>query len=493
MRTRQSSTFRHADAAASGVLGVALAVFFVLSAIFFERAWRPDQALALQKTSLYSIFGGLALVGAFTCLLCFARGGNAKINGALALLSSAFSLYALEFCLTLPVIAFSLGLLKYPGTPGYERQAAIVRPLKIFFDMRTEWQVIADLSERGISAVPAVLPVHFSYQSATWNADAQPLPLGGISNTLTILCNESGAHLAYVSDEHGFNNPAGVFSLPTLDMALVGDSFTHGYCVRRADDLAGHLRRAGNTVLNLGMGGNGPLHELAALNEFAAPLRPAVVLWVYYEGNDFDDLSRDAANAVLMRYFDEDFSQGLLGRQAEVDALERQYVAAIQDKHFWFEQQKSPSVLLKKFLKLWRLRNLFGLSPVPAPRALPPAPFETLPVKSAVAFLTQILAKAKAMTSDWGGSFHVVYLPAKDRYDDGVDQARLHHRERILTALWQANIDVIDIHETFSQQRDPLSLIPFRGRGHYTEKGYRLAAEAIDKALRRSVTPATAP
>lgn len=46
-------------------------------------------------------------------------------------------------------------------------------------------------------------------------------------------------------------------------------------------------------TLNLGMGGIGPLHELAILKEYGSVVRPKVVLWVYYEGNDLADLSHE--------------------------------------------------------------------------------------------------------------------------------------------------------------------------------------------------------
>ena len=42
-------------------------------------------------------------------------------------------------------------------------------------------------------------------------------------------------------------------------------------------------------MINLGVGGFGPLLELAALTEYLTPLKPPVVLWVFFEGNDLTD------------------------------------------------------------------------------------------------------------------------------------------------------------------------------------------------------------
>ena len=67
---------------------------------------------------------------------------------------------------------------------------------------------------------------------------------------------------------------------------LVGDSFTHGACVNRPNDISSVLRSLSKkSVLNLGMGGNGPLIEYATLREYLNT-KVKKVLWIYFEGND---------------------------------------------------------------------------------------------------------------------------------------------------------------------------------------------------------------
>jgi hypothetical protein len=54
-----------------------------------------------------------------------------------------------------------------------------------------------------------------------------------------------------------------------IEYLLVGDSFTHGACVNRPNDISSVLRNLSNkSVLNLGMSGNGPLIEYATLREY---------------------------------------------------------------------------------------------------------------------------------------------------------------------------------------------------------------------------------
>ena len=51
------------------------------------------------------------------------------------------------------------------------------------------------------------------------------LPLAGISNIVTVLCNESGKYEIYESDEHGFHNPKALWNSRPFDIAAVGRFF----------------------------------------------------------------------------------------------------------------------------------------------------------------------------------------------------------------------------------------------------------------------------
>ena len=82
--------------------------------------------------------------------------------------------------------------------------------------------------------------------------------------------------------------PRGLYQPETLDIAVIGDSFAQGACVPSARNAVALIRKSYPNILNLGSGGNGPLLELASLKEFAAPLKPRIVLWFYFE-NDLDN------------------------------------------------------------------------------------------------------------------------------------------------------------------------------------------------------------
>ena len=147
-------------------------------------------------------------------------------------------------------------------------------------------------------------------------------PLSNISNSQTMFCNENGYYSIYLSDRYGFNNPDNEWDSEEIEYLLVGDSFTHGACVNRPDDIASVLRLLSNkSVLNLGYSGNGPLIEYATLKEYLIP-KVKNILWIYYEGNDLEDLKNELKLKTLKRYLkDNNFKQDLIFKQKEIDKL----------------------------------------------------------------------------------------------------------------------------------------------------------------------------
>jgi hypothetical protein len=349
------------------------------------------------------------------------------------------------------------------------------------FDLRSGFDVVEDLRSHGVDAYPAVF-------SAVQLKDESVVSLNGVSGKTTVMCNESGAYVTYQSDEHGFNNPPGTWS-KRPDMVLLGDSFAHGYCVPPPEDIAGQLRQAGIGALNLGVGGNGPLREFALFKEFAEPLKPKVILWAYFEGNDLEDLNFEKTWPTLLRYdLDDNFSQNLMHRQAKIDSLLADYVKdRMQDERL--RLGRVPGALgfyhrlaLSEFgkgLRLWHLREAFDLW-----RNTRPPDFDSF---------GRILRKVQNISSQWGGRVYFVYLPAYERYGSNVDEDAYLHRRQVLSLVESLNIPIIDLHPAFLGTGDPLSLFPFRKPNHYSAEGHRLAAFTIETQLLRDgvVTPAS--
>jgi hypothetical protein len=376
----------------------------------------------------------------------------------------------------------SWGLDRAPSRQKAE-MAAVARRFGISkIDTRDRVELIDDLTKRGRDAVPAVMlgGLTEAKQAPEPLRTAGLIPLGGISNALTVLCNEAGQYVTYVSDEHGFRNPPGVWDAAHVDVAVVGESFAQGYCVGDGAGFADRLRSNHSTILNLGISGSAAILQLAAIKEFLPPRSPRIVLWVYCEGIDLGDTAAEAAQPLLSRYLDDDFLQGLLSRQPEVDALLRRHESSLMahERAVQGVRQVDSLVTWMPRLKLWALREQLNVAYGFATGGLE----SREPPSAGLVAFREALAHARAATNEWGGQVYLVYLPSWSRYRNGP---RFPERERlkVLEIANELMIPVIDVRSAFDAQTDPLGLFPYRRFGHYNEAGNEVVAETIRASL----------
>jgi hypothetical protein len=345
------------------------------------------------------------------------------------------------------------------------------------FDTRTWSEVAQDLREQGVYAVPSVFAPALleerkdgSRRSSVSIDGVEFLPFAGIANAVTVMCNESGKWITYTSDEHGFHNPEGTWKSRDIAIAAIGDSFAHGGCVPSDKNFASLIQRSYPTTVNLGIGGAGPLMELAIMKEYLPLFRPKVTLWFYYEGNDDSDLRKEKKSRLLARYLEDGFTQSLMGRQNEIDQALTLYIEA----HRPFRVRSTVRKYFNygtKIITLSELRQHLGLiygtdnQELSQPEELQPR------------LLRDILRKAQALVRAWDGDLAFVYLPTWARYAD--PRSLGDNRDPVLALVKSLKIPVIDVDATFRAHGDPLSVFPYRRLGHYNEEGHRLVAEAV--------------
>ena len=115
------------------------------------------------------------------------------------------------------------------------------------FDVRTRLEIFNDLKENDLNLSVTTYPSNY----AVLNKDL--LPLSSLSHSRTIYCNENGFYNIYLSDRYGFNNPDEEWDKDEIEYLLL-DSFVHGACVNRPNDIASVLRKLSNkATLNLAM------------------------------------------------------------------------------------------------------------------------------------------------------------------------------------------------------------------------------------------------
>jgi len=336
------------------------------------------------------------------------------------------------------------------------------------YDTRSRREVVLSFRAQGMDAVPVITAHHFYTGKKTLEIGGSPvIPLGGISNVRTVFCNECGTYLAYDSDEHGFHNPRGLYSVGAIEIAVLGDSFVQGACVPSNQNIAAYLRWQFPKTINLGGAGNGPLCMLGTLAEFAQPLRAKNVFWFYYEENDLADLEGEKAS-LLSRYLESSYSNGLLNLQAEIDAGLRSIIAEEIENAPPFQAPR----LFKDALLLRGSRGLVNDS----------LGLENSPDYDLVLF-EEVLRVARERAQAYGGRLFFVYLPTYARFLKPTSSILEKHRWLVRGAVENLGIPCIDICDVFSQHYDPLSLFPFRTPGHYTPEAYRMVAEAVLKCL----------
>ena len=319
------------------------------------------------------------------------------------------------------------------------------------FDLRDRKKILEDELKKKNPVTLTITPA--------WHLDKgnlKILPLAGISKILTINCNENGYYSKYISDRYGFNNPDNEWEKTDFEYLVLGDSFIHGDCVNRPQDIPSQLRLKTNNagVLNLGYGANGPLFELATLVEYIRP-NTSKILWVFTD-NDLSNLNNEIENNILIKYLENDnFNQNLINKQIEIDfflknILKQNLKKGIGEGKFEFD----------KFIKFYNTRLIFSKYT-----------FKIKPEFSKILFLAkQIATKNKS-------DLYFVYLPQYQNYQFNYDNDMYLN---VIQTVKNLNINLIDLKKEFEKLNiKKQDLFPFDMYGHYTEYGYKTISDII--------------
>ncbi len=349
---------------------------------------------------------------------------------------------------------------------------------RINYDTRVTSEILEEYKDYDpVSQLP---PSHYlKYKHKNKNTI---FPVGGISNKLTVFCNESGKWSIYRSDRHGFNNPDYVWDYESIDIIFSGDSFAHGACVDPDNDIGENLRKLGKNTINLAYSGNGPLIQHASIIEFTKKYKPKIVLWFFYEGNDLSDLATSYSyeENIFKKYLSKNFSQNLANRQSEVDeVLKTFFKNEYMERIIYFDKKQKKLEEkgitnaddlwdYKKSLKLYKIREFFKL----AKFSYPQSDYDRL---------QKILKIHKEYLDSNKIDLYFVYLP---RFSYTIKYTDAFEKNKIIKLVQDLNINIIDIDKlVFKKHKDPLSLFPYRKKNHYNEEGYKLISEEISYYL----------
>lgn len=401
-------------------------------------------------------------------LISFFIPKNFKINLILVTSSVLFALYLVE------------GFLVYQYSYEKYSRENFIKENNINFDRRTKKEVFLELKKADPNVAVSMSPANFVNTIISNKIDLYPL--SGVSKSTTVFCNELGYHAIYESDRYGFKNPDEEWDRKdNLEFVFVGDSFTHGACVNTQDDIAGNTRKflkennRNPGVLNFGFRGQGPLVEYALLREYLPELKTKRVVLIYFE-NDLGNFLEEYRQEFLHKYLkDKDFKQNLVLRNEEKD----QFLRSVMEKHLAGLDQYQQSIFVtraKKLIKLENIRKLF---------------INTQPTVSDE--YVDVLKKIKAFIEENDAKMYFVYLPVHKKYQKSflrktiwtqlrgpIENISFDTYDEVINLVNSLNIPLIDLHEElFKSMEDPLSVVPLRSVGHFTEGGYNMVARVI--------------
>ncbi len=342
----------------------------------------------------------------------------------------------------------------------------------ISYDFRTQSEFMRDMRNEGKMIYPA-FPNGGVFKrdkggekQVIRGLDGEILfPLGSISGVTTVFGNETGQYLVYDSDEHGFHNASGIWDVASLDIAAVGDSYTHGASVSSKQNFVALIREQLPKTLNLGHGGSGPIAELGTILEYLPTRRPKLVLWFFWPGNDLnEDIHREKASSRLMAYLNEPpILQNLLLQQKVIDNAMREYIDSrmgLPDDRT-SEPHTAKKMLDFLSLKFLRTRLWYILKG-------PELDYETF---------RAILQKAQLRVASWNGELALVYL-MQSRPDE-------EQREKVLDICADLGISIIDVQDVISSAGVMASKYFYPYKAHYTVEGNRAVSKFILREIER--------
>ena len=305
----------------------------------------------------------------------------------------------------------------------------------------------------------------------TWQG-GEVQPVGGIS------ANHLGGGV--YSDHHGFLNPPGQWRQDEVEILAVGDSFAAGADIQHGKGFVDLIRNGLGSTVNLGCSWNGPLFELASLVEYGPIVRPKLVAWFFYEGNDLIDLELERHSPLLMRYLQEGFEQGLSEKQTVIDVLLKDYVDARLRRLetpepenavplsyvVYGDPAEKVEIDWENVLALWNHRL--------------PWVWEYGRYRDTFGLLHEVLARAAEITAGWDGRFVFVYLPGKHRFRNDLGRIEADaYRQEVLRVVKSLGIPLIDLTPIFERRETPRSLFD----GHYSIEGNALVATTFVTAI----------
>ena len=311
------------------------------------------------------------------------------------------------------------------------------------------------------------------------------IPFRGPMNKKSLGSNEEGFREIILNDKYGFKNKNKIYK-KKIDVFLIGDSFAEGLPFGNDYTIGDVILKSSNlNVANYGISGTGPLIALGVINEYGKEFKPHNVFYLFYEGNDLDDMMKEK-HTFLKKYLNENFTQDLIFSHNEVKAFLEEYeniFNKILPIKIGQEKELKSKFKYKNLIVKEKIKNFFELNTL---KELIFSSSVFYKSKSHVDFIffEKIILKIKNNVKRWGGSFYFVYLPSWDRYNNEYSLANTSFKRKIKGIVEKNKIQFIDVDDLFEENKvNDTKIFNLDLHGHYTKKGYEIIAKKIISLL----------
>ena len=395
---------------------------------------------------------------------------NFKIYILIFFYSSFFFLYSSEAYLTFFLYRGGENRLD----PNLKQKQVIYKNLTgNDYDVRTKMQFYEHSKINDKNSTVTIEPYFLSSENFFY--------LAGVSKSNTIACNENGYFYKHLSDRYGFNNIDEEWDQNEIKYLLTGDSFIHGSCVERPNDISSVLRKISNSsVLNLGYRGNGPLTQYASLREYL-PKNVKNILWFYFEENDISDIKSEMKKPNLIKYLDDkNFNNNLKSKQKKIDSLHikriEENIIKKKDLDNYWQSYYSKKKKILRFVRLNQFKRFIN-----SIKDKKNINNDSLVLNK----FEETLIAAKQLADENGSKFYFIYLGAYHRYKSSIStHSYKKNYPKIMKIVNNLGIPIIDTtKEFFFETDDPLKYFPFRQYGHYNVEGYKKLSELVYKKI----------
>jgi SGNH hydrolase-like domain, acetyltransferase AlgX len=296
-------------------------------------------------------------------------------------------------------------------------------------------------------------------------------------------------------DGGGFRNPA---DLHSAQVVMIGDSFVEG--LQAADDelISAQLAKAlGVSTANLGRTGYGPQQELEVLRRYGLPLGPRTCVWLFYEGNDLQDVEAyDASRDRVRKLRPESLTRDWFGR------------SFVRNGAAYLIRQGAPEPTIPARQRAGDFRDASGrTTEIYFSCGVHEGDAERTAGRcesSALKRFQSIVAEAGALCRARGIDLVVAFVPAKFRVyrdhcrfdtdspcrDWPVDDLP-NAVERAVHAIAD-DVGFLDLTPAFQARAAEGELVYLADDTHWSAEGHRVAAIAVSECLRRREAARTA-